>query len=142
MPAVELVTVGQRRGIGSSRPTSDRAERRRVRRRRDVAAATVTVGPLADSWSHEIAVAEPVLGGAASPEPAEHLEVQISAHGQPVPARWSAERPGGRSPSRSARVAPGQSVVLYRGDAVVGGGLAASPETATLLSQPVGIFDP
>ena len=57
---------------------------------------------------------------------AKRLEVQFSAHGRPVAASWS---PDGivvtAEPIR--RVAPGQSVVLYRGDAVVGGGTAAWP---------------
>jgi tRNA U34 2-thiouridine synthase MnmA/TrmU len=60
---------------------------------------------------------------AAAPREHEALEVQMSAHGQPVPARWS---PGGlvRTAVPVRRVAAGQSVVLYRGDAVVGGGIA------------------
>jgi tRNA U34 2-thiouridine synthase MnmA/TrmU len=52
------------------------------------------------------------------------VEVQVSAHGQTTSATWS---PGGvvqllGPPIR--RVAPGQSVVLYSADAVLGGGVA------------------
>ena len=49
--------------------------------------------------------------------------VQTSAHGTP---RWAAVDPDGvqwDEPHR--RVAPGQSVVFYEGEEVVGGGLAA-----------------
>ena len=49
----------------------------------------------------------------------------MSAHGRLTAATWS---PNGAvvtaEPIR--RVAPGQSVVLYRGDAVVGGGTAVA----------------
>ena len=61
------------------------------------------------------------------------LDAQTSAHGDAHPAvvAWDAPTAAGRceavlrwlEPQR--RVAPGQAVVLYRGDAVVGGGLAA-----------------
>ncbi|HSP04461.1 MAG TPA: aminomethyltransferase beta-barrel domain-containing protein [Acidimicrobiales bacterium] len=51
---------------------------------------------------------------------------QCSAHGTPHPATVT-PGPGGATvtfdePQR--RLAPGQSVVLYRGDLVVGGGIA------------------
>ena len=82
---------------------------------------------------HEIAV-RTGLGG-RPPADGEVLEVQISAHGRPVPATWSAGRRGDvAEPIR--RVAPGQSVVLYRGDAVVGGGGRPAPERAETVSGP------
>jgi tRNA-specific 2-thiouridylase len=119
LPAVELVTVGQRRGIGAG-PDGERRYVVSV----DPPSATVTVGPLADLMVTEVAVHSPVWVS-SPPEPGEPLEVQMSAHGLPVAASWSAE---GRvivaEPVR--RVAPGQSVVLYRGDAVVGGGVATA----------------
>ncbi len=128
VPAVELVTVGQRRGLGrldSGRPpecppgSPPGAPRYVVDV--DIAGATVTVGPLAALLVNEIALRDPTWVD-GPPDPEEHLEVQMSAHGRPVPACWS---PPGRvvtaEPIR--RVAPGQSAVLYRGDAVVGGGL-------------------
>ena len=63
----------------------------------------------------------------------------MSAHGRPVAATWSP--PGSvltAEPIR--RVAPGQSVVLYRGDAVVGGGTAvAGPPDGAFQSHLVGI---
>jgi len=116
--AVELVTVGQRRGLdlgGNATP--------RYAVDVDVATATVTVGdaaalraqvvPLADVvWAHD-PVTGPVL-------------VQCSAHGTPHPAQVEPSASGATvtfdEPQR--RLAPGQSVVLYRGDLVVGGGVA------------------
>ncbi len=116
VPAVELVTVGQRKGIGQAvggRYVVDV----------DPGAAVVRVGPLDQLMVDEVAVPEPTWVD-GPPAPGEELQVQVSAHGDPVAARWD---PAGRvalsSPIR--RVAAGQSVVLYRGDAVVGGGIAA-----------------
>jgi tRNA-specific 2-thiouridylase len=115
VPAVELVTVGQRRGLGSSV-----GERYAVSV--DPDSATVTVAPaqamhVSDvrlgtvSWVHE------------EPGPDEALLAQMSAHGTPVRARW--DRTGCVKFAAPVRkVAPGQSVVLYRGDLVVGGGVA------------------
>ncbi|MBV9659743.1 MAG: tRNA 2-thiouridine(34) synthase MnmA [Acidimicrobiales bacterium] len=119
LPAVELVTVGQRRGLaGSAHPPGERRYVVDV----DVPTATVRVGSLDDLLVSEVPVG-PMSWVAGPPYPDEGLEVQMSAHGQPEPARWS---PAGRvlvgRPVR--RVAAGQSVVLYRGDAVVGGGPA------------------
>ncbi len=116
VPAVEMVTVGQRKGLS---PTIGHRYVTAV----DTATATVQVGSLADlmvnrhpgppTWSWVKAAA-----GAH-----ERLQVQMSAHGAPVGGRWE---PVGavqlEEPVR--RVAAGQSVVLYRGDSVVGGGVA------------------
>jgi tRNA U34 2-thiouridine synthase MnmA/TrmU len=58
----------------------------------------------------------------APPDPAEILEAQVRAHGRPVPATLTGSTVTFAQPQ--PRVAPGQMVVLYRGDAVVGGGPA------------------
>ena len=88
----------------------------------DIPGATVTVGPLVALLVTTIGVRDPVWVD-GPPANGEVLEVQVSAHGQPVPATWSTSGVVTvAEPIR--RVAPGQSVVLYRGDAVVGGGLA------------------
>ncbi len=119
--AVELVTIGQRRGL-----TLAGGAGRRYVTDVDVAGRRVTVGPRDDllvdatpleglSW-----VGGPLPDGSA-------VSVQTSAHGSPRDAvvegtvvRWSRPEP---------RVAPGQAVVLYRrlGDweVVVGGATAA-----------------
>jgi tRNA-uridine 2-sulfurtransferase len=117
--AVELVTVGQRRGLDLAG-----AGERRYAIDVDVAGATVTVGSRDDllvaeqrldrfGWTHE-----PVVGD---------VLVQTSAHGHPVPARVDGgETVRWRTPQ--PRVAPGQAVVLYdgvSGEVVVGGGSAA-----------------
>jgi tRNA-specific 2-thiouridylase len=124
VPAVELVTVGQRRGLGPAGGPASRAERRYALDV-DIAAGRVTVGTLDDLMTTTVEVGgvqwcgAPVAGGA-------RVEVQTSAHGRAVAATWD-----GRSalafdqPIR--RVAPGQSVVLYHGDRVLGGGTAELP---------------
>ena len=117
--ALELVTVGQRRGlgaVGSGEP--------RYALDVDAAAGTVTVGdraeldceatPLADwQWT-----AGPVDGP---------IRVQTSAHGSPAPATIDADGTTVMWAEPRRAVAPGQSVVAYLGDAVVGGGTAARP---------------
>ncbi|HWG73241.1 MAG TPA: tRNA 2-thiouridine(34) synthase MnmA [Acidimicrobiales bacterium] len=116
--AVELVTVGQRRGLGA--PPVSKAGRRYALNV-DMGAATVTVGSLQDLLTDSIGVGamswvdRPVEAGTA-------VEMQASAHGRAVPATWLGDAVVTREPVR--RVAPGQSVVLYDGDAVLGGGIA------------------
>ena len=118
--AVELVTVGQRRGLGLDRAAGGPWFATDV----DVEGATVTIGRREDllvdrtelasmTWA-----AEPVSGS---------LLAQASAHGEPaavavepgvdgtVTVHWDEPRP---------MVAPGQSVVLYDADEVQGGGIA------------------
>ena len=123
--AVELVTVGQRRGLGLP---GGGAPRYVVDV--DVPAATVRVGPERDLLCSHVALervvwsADPPVGAPGSP-----LTAQCSAHGQPRPARVE---PIGDARAvvwferRARRVARGQSVVLYEGDEVVGGGIAAA----------------
>jgi tRNA-specific 2-thiouridylase len=119
LPGFELLTVGQRRGLGHVR-TEGGARAYVVDR--DHRAATVTVGPLEDLLVGEIALGR-VAWVDGPPAAGEALDVQMSAHGTPVPGEWD---PAGRvvlgAPVR--RVSPGQSVVLYRGETVVGGGTA------------------
>jgi tRNA-specific 2-thiouridylase len=124
VPAVELVTVGQRRALGNPGGTLAPGERRYAVEV-DVPAGVVTVGPLEDLLVGEVGVAavtwtaRPVADGAA-------VLVQFSAHGQALAGRWRADGGRGRVVLDAAtrRVAPGQSVVLYRGDVVLGGGVA------------------
>jgi tRNA-specific 2-thiouridylase len=120
VPAVELVTVGQRKGLGvagSGRP--------RYAIGVDVAAATVQVGDAGDLLSDSVVVERLVWGDRPVSGP---VHVQCSAHGLPRRASVGVASPDGSArvewcePQR--RVAPGQSVVFYDGDVVVGGGLA------------------
>jgi tRNA-specific 2-thiouridylase len=116
--SIELVTLGQRRGLelggdGDRRYADDN----------DHVSATVTVGPWEDllvagqrierlAWSHL-----PLTGD---------FLVQGSAHGRPEPARLDHDHLGPlvvwHQPQ--GRVAPGQSLALYHQDRVVGGGTA------------------
>ncbi len=131
--AVELVTVGQRRGMGHSDDG-----RRRFVTAVDVPARRVVVG------SPEAAHCGAVLlhtvtwvdGGprlSAEPEgeaePGSPAIAQCSAHGRPVPCRLSRSGDGiavtFAVPQR--RIAPGQTVALYdpaRPDTVLGSGIA------------------
>lgn len=119
--AVELVTIGQRTGLGVSG-----SGERRYAVAVDVPGRTVIVGSADDLlaptvglerviWAHD-PVTGPVLA-------------QCSAHGEALPATVEPTGPDAAvvtwdEPRR--RVAPGQSVVLYEGDEVVGGGVAAN----------------
>jgi tRNA-uridine 2-sulfurtransferase len=115
VPAVELVTVGQRRHMGTA---GDGQRRYAVA----VEGTTVTVGSFDDLLVDRISLA--VCAWAAEPPTAgADVLVQWSAHGTPVAAVYEAGELRFFEPQR--RVAPGQSVVLYAGDEVLGGGIAA-----------------
>ena len=120
VPAVELVTLGQRKGLGLPGGTDPRYVVDV-----DRATATVTVGGPAD-----LLVAEQAVAGwawAAGPEAGE-VRVQVSAHGRAHPAAVVDDGRGSvvvRWAQPQRRVAPGQSVVAYVDDEVVGGGTAA-----------------
>ena len=123
VPAVELVTVGQRRGLGlpGGGPT-------RHALRVDVAAATVTVGSADD-----LLVDRQVVGPVSWADDPVHGELlaQSSAHGRAEPAVVAAGQDGTVTVewrTRRRRVAPGQAVVLYDRDEVVGGGPAWAAE--------------
>ena len=112
--ALELVTVGQRRGLGTG------GGARRYALRVDPSAGTVVVGEAADLLADAVHLTRlcwlhgPVEGP---------VSVQTSAHGTPVEATFAGDTVRFHRPQR--RVAPGQSVVLYRDDEVLGGGIAA-----------------
>jgi tRNA-specific 2-thiouridylase len=121
VPAVELVTVGQRKGVGL--PGGGPA---RYVVDVDVEQAVVTVG-----WADELLVDTQRAGAWTWVEgpAAGDVVVQTSAHGVPRPARVEPGRDGvvavrWREPQR--RVAPGQSIVLYdeTDTYVLGGGIA------------------
>ena len=116
--AVELVTIGQRRGLG----LGGGADPRYVVDV-DVPGATVTVGPAAALDSTDVDLVD--LVWARDPVEGSVL-AQCSAHGAAVEAEVALTSTGAtvRFADPRRRVAPGQSVVLYRGDLVVGGGIA------------------
>jgi tRNA-specific 2-thiouridylase len=112
VPAVELVTVGQRRGMGAG-PAGSRRYALSV----DVVEATVVVGSEADLLSYGVAlgsfawIAQPLVPGAA-------VLAQTSAHGPAREAVFEGSSLRWAEPQR--RVAPGQTVALYDGDRVLG----------------------
>ncbi|HCB34561.1 MAG TPA: hypothetical protein DEP69_05280 [Acidimicrobiaceae bacterium] len=115
VPAVELVTVGQRKGLGLGGDAQ-----RRYAVEVDVAGRRVVVGDDAQLASDAVALEDHRWAG--GPVVGEVL-AQTSAHSEPHPAtldddgdlRW-------HRPQR--RPAPGQAVVFYAGDEVLGGGTA------------------
>lgn len=125
--AVELVTVGQRRGLNLAGGTG-----RRFVTDVDVASATVTIGP-PERLLREAVELEDMVWADGPVEGA--VKAQCSAHGRATDAQLSVAVDGSAvltwdEPQR--RVARGQSVVLYQTvesvngteEVVVGGGLA------------------
>jgi tRNA-uridine 2-sulfurtransferase len=126
VPAVELVTVGQRRGMGHGTDG-----RRRFVTAVDVAARRVTVGPPEAAYAGTVAL-DTVTWVAGPPPAAPDGSVaalaQCSAHGVPVACvlRPDADGLEVRFAEPQRRVAAGQTVALYdpgRPDAVVGSGV-------------------
>jgi tRNA-specific 2-thiouridylase len=124
--AVELVTVGQRRGMGHG---SD--GQRRYVTHVDVPSRRVTVGSAADARLGSVLLPAASLTWVERPLVAGNRAVaQVSAHGRPVPCTVEHDDTGLRVRFDSAQrpVAPGQTVALYDAldpDAVVGAGIAA-----------------
>lgn len=117
--AIELVSVGQRRGLGANSKNGAPLYALSV----DTSEGVVTVGSLEDLLVNEIRVdAMTWVHGPAAFNA--RVFVQTSAHGETSPAVWRDGVVVWDEPHR--RVAPGQSVVLYADDddAVVGGGIA------------------
>lgn len=116
--AVELVTIGQRRGVGL--PGGDGTPRYVTNV--DVRTATVTVGHEHELLDDELTLRDVVWAN----EPAMHrVWAQCSAHGAVHEATFDAAANVLRWVEPHRRVAPGQAVVLYDGDEVVGGGIAS-----------------
>jgi tRNA-specific 2-thiouridylase len=121
--AVELVTVGQRRGMGHGTDG-----RRRYVTRVDVAARRVTVGSAADALREAVALDPSSLTWVDRPLPVGTRAIaQVSAHGRPVGCTLTPEGVV-RFDTPQRPVAPGQTVTLYDEldpDAVLGAGIAA-----------------
>ena len=125
--ALELMTVGQRRGLGLSART--RPERRYIVDI-DLPNRTATLGTLDDLLVEAVRVGDLRTPGPPL-WPGRRVQAQLSAHGVPVAGRWEGDRSSGTLvlDQKVRRVAAGQAVVLYSpdpaGDIVVGGGTAA-----------------
>jgi len=121
--AVELVTVGQRRGLGLGPPVGGVAAGRQYALDVDVAGRRVAIGPLGALLSQRVDVAawtwvdRPVAAGT-------EVLAQFSAHGRPAAGGVRTGPPGVELREPQRRVAPGQTVALYSGDEVVGSGVA------------------
>ncbi len=125
--AVELVTVGQRRGMGHG---SD--GKRRYVTHVDVSARRVVVGSAAEVLRSSVVLAKLSVTWVDRPlAPGARAVAQVSAHGRPVACTVTGGDESDREvifdePQRP--VAPGQTVALYDAldpDAVVGAGIAA-----------------
>jgi tRNA-specific 2-thiouridylase len=130
--AVELVTVGQRRGMGHGRDG-----RRRFVTAVDVPTRRVTLGPPEAAHTAEVVLHTvtwvdgfPGAGVGTGDDAGVEAIAQCSAHGTPVPSRVYRCDDGLRvafaTPQR--RIAPGQTVALYDRDrpaVVMGSGIAA-----------------
>ncbi|MDP8936561.1 MAG: tRNA 2-thiouridine(34) synthase MnmA [Actinomycetota bacterium] len=116
--AVELVTVGQRKGLGTA------GAGRRYALSVDPATATVVAGDLDDLHTDTVELGDMVWTAGRGIEGP--VAAQCSAHGPAVDAvvESSAGRTTVTFAAPQRRVAPGQSVVLYWGDEVLGGGIA------------------
>ena len=117
--ALELVTVGQRRGLGAVGGGTPRYVLDV-----DAESSTVTVGSRVE-FDCEITPLEDwrwMDGPVDGP-----VRVQTSAHGAAEAATVDRTGAAVRWAEPRRRVAPGQSVVAYQGDIVVGGGTAARP---------------
>ncbi len=116
VPAIEMVTVGQRRGIGLPGGGP-----KRYVTAIDQATDTIVVGDEADLYDTELMVDDLVW---ADQPHAGQVMVQCSAHGTAMPARLHADTVQWQQPQRC--VARGQSVVFYDASNryVLGGGIA------------------
>ncbi len=114
VPAVQLVTIGQRKGLG----LAGGAPAQWVNDV-DVVGQRVTIGSRADLLTSHVDLDEMSwIGDVFDTD----LTAQTSAHGTPRDATVDGNRVTWASPQ--PRVAPGQTVVLYDGPIVVGGGIA------------------
>jgi tRNA-specific 2-thiouridylase len=127
VPAVELVTVGQRRGLSpGGRPS------RRYAVAVDVAHREVLVGPLHRALVQEVALDGWCWVHEALPE-GHRVLVQTSAHGSPRPG-WLV-RGGVRFERPERPVAPGQLVAWYDPedpDRVLGSATAIAPRRGSV----------
>lgn len=108
-------TIGQRRGVGVAT-----GERRYVVDV-DATTATVVLG-CRDDLLRDTADVRDLCFVEGPPAPGASLDVQVRAHGTPVAGRFEGTSVCFDEPQ--PRVAPGQVIALYDGDALLGGGIA------------------
>jgi tRNA-specific 2-thiouridylase len=115
-------TVGQRRGLGVA------VGERRYVLDVDAASATVTVGERDALYRDDVEVGQLMFVDGSPPAAESEVLVQVRAHGVPVAGRVDGDRV--RFDEPQPRVAPGQVVALYDGDALLGGGICRAPASA------------
>lgn len=118
VPAIELVTVGQRRGLGVA------LGERRYAVAVDVGEGRVVIGDEASLGERQVALGERSWTQRPLP-PGSPVLVQASAHGSLTAAVLTEE--GVRLTEKRRRIAPGQTVALYdaaTGEEVLGAGIA------------------
>ncbi len=108
-------TIGQRRGLGL--PGPGRSFVTGV----DVGSATVTVGAKGASAAHVLVASDPVWSGAAEQRVTARTRYRGSE--QPATASFDGERLVVRFDDEVDAPAPGQAVVCWDGDIVLGGGV-------------------
>ena len=117
-------TVGQRAGLGIQPSRPDSAPRYVIELRPD--ANTVVVGPREALRRSTVDASSFTWVAGSAPPSGTECEAQVRAHGEPQRARVEAvdhEVVRVRFETPVDQAAPGQSLVLYRGDEVLGGGL-------------------
>ncbi len=120
--AIELVTVGQRRGLGQLG-----APEARYVLGVDVESSTVTIGTSDELLVDEVTLANVVVSVPVGSWSDGSIVAQTSAHGAPFPVAYERiynDRVLLRFDAARRRVAPGQTVVVYVNDVVVAGGIA------------------
>jgi tRNA-specific 2-thiouridylase len=110
-------TVGQRRGLGVAEGV------RRYVLDVDPGRGAVTIGAYEDLLRQEAPVTGLTFVAGAPPAATETLLVQVRAHATPFEGVLDGDVVRFAQPQ--PRVAPGQVVAFYRGDVLLGGGLAA-----------------
>jgi tRNA-specific 2-thiouridylase len=131
VPAGELVTVGQRRGLGVAVDG-----RRRYALSVDVAARRITVGTSDDAVGARVAVDRATWVG-PSLSRRDRAYAQTSAHGAAAPCTWEGDAVVFDEPQ--PLVAPGQTVALYDAadpDAVVGAAVAMASSSPSMVAPP------
>ncbi len=117
-------TVGQRTrlGVRPERPDSPPLYVLEL----DLTANALVVGPSAQLRRSRLRAGDCSWVAGAPPPPGDRVGAQLRAHGLAHPARVTAAVAGSlelRFEEPASQVSPGQAVVLFRGDEVVGGGV-------------------
>ena len=117
-------TVGQRTrlGVRPERPDSPPLYVLEL----DVTANALVVGRAAELRRSGLRAADCSWVAGSPPAAGDRVEAQLRAHGAGHPARVTAAGGGSlelRFEEPASQVSPGQAVVLYRGDEVIGGGV-------------------